>query len=340
MVIDDSMAVRRGFAKLISKMQGIELLAEANNPVDAFELFKKVGLPDLFILDIEMPKMDGITFLRKIAEQRPIPVIICSTLVSEGSDAAIDALRYGAVDIIEKPKMDLENFFAEYQEELSEKIKSAVAARVKVAKQIQMPQKVAPKDASKLHPSKKVVAIGSSTGGVQALEKIVLELRENHAGIVVTQHMPKDFTASFAKRLNQIAPHSIVKEAQNDDIVKDGQMLIAPGGIHMEIYKIGELYKIHLKDFPKVHSHKPSVTVLFKSVAKHAMNHAQGYILTGMGSDGSLGLKMMQEAGAKTFGESAKTAVVYGMPRIANEMGAVDEELELDKIAQSINEIR
>jgi two-component system chemotaxis response regulator CheB len=339
MVIDDSMAVRRGFSKLISKISGVELLAEASNPVDAFEIFKKVGLPDLFILDIEMPKMDGITFLRKISEQKPIPVIICSTLVANGSDAAIDALRFGAVDIIEKPKGSLESFFLEYQDELSEKIKSAVGAHVRVPVSIQTQPSVSAKDAGALVASKTVVAIGSSTGGVQALEKIVLGLKKDHAGIVVTQHMPEGFTASFAKRLNQIAPHCYVKEAQNDDIVKDGQMLIAPGGIHMEVYKIGNVYKVHLRDFPKVHSHKPSVTVLFKSVAKNAMSNAQGYILTGMGSDGSVGLKMMREAGARTFGESAKTAVVYGMPRIANEIGAVEKELEIDQVAKNINEI-
>lgn len=339
MVIDDSMAVRRGFAKLISKMVGVELIAEASNPIDAFEEFKKVGLPDLFILDIEMPKMDGITFLRKISEQKPIPVIICSTLVAEGSDAAIDALRYGAVDIIEKPKVNLESFFSDYQEELSEKIKSAIGAHVKVIKTINQPLITNVKDINSLSPSKKIVAIGSSTGGVQALETIVLGLKPHHSGIVVTQHMPQGFTASFAKRLNQIAPYCYVKEAQNDDIINDGQMLIAPGGIHMEVYKIGNVYKVHLRDFPKVNSHKPSVSVLFKSVAKTALANAQGYILTGMGSDGATGLQMMHAAGAKTFGESAKSAVVYGMPRVAYEMGAVDEELEIGQIAQHINKI-
>jgi len=340
MVIDDSIAVRRGFSKLISKISGVELLAEASNPIEAFEIFKKVGLPDLFILDIEMPKMDGITFLRKISEQKPIPVIICSTLVADGSDAAIDALRFGAVEIIEKPKGSLESFFLEYQDELSEKIKSALGAHVRVPLNIQTKPVVSFKDVDALSPSKKIVAIGSSTGGVQALEKIVLGLHKNHAGIVVTQHMPEGFTASFAKRLNQIAPFCYVKEAQNDDIVKDGQMLIAPGGIHMEVYKIGNVYKVHLRDFPKVHSHKPSVTVLFKSVAKNAQNNAYGYILTGMGSDGSVGLKMMREAGARTFGESEKSAVVYGMPRIAKEIGAVEIELEIEQVAKNINEIQ
>lgn len=208
MVIDDSLAVRRGFSKLISKIAGVELLAEANNPIDAFEEFKKFGLPDLFILDIEMPKMDGITFLKKISKQKPIPVIICSTLVADGSSAAIDALRYGAVDIIEKPKGNLDSFFSEYQEELTEKIKAAIGAHISVQKSIQTQNTTTIKDTKNLKISKHIVAIGSSTGGVQALEKVVSGLKKDHAGIVITQHMPKGFTASFAKRLDQIAPNS------------------------------------------------------------------------------------------------------------------------------------
>ena len=339
MVIDDSMAVRRGFSKLISKIAGVELLAEANNPVDAFEEFKKVGLPDLFILDIEMPKMDGITFLKKISQQKPIPVIICSTLATQGSNAAIDALRYGAIDIIEKPKSDLDVFFSEYQDELIDKIKAAISAQTKIVKEIKTRTSTFEKNPEKLPISKKIVAIGSSTGGVQALETVVSGLKQNHAGIVVTQHMPKGFTESFAKRLNQIAPYSYIKEAQNDDIVRDGQILIAPGGYHMEIYSIGGVYKTLIRDFPRVNSHKPSVTVLFKSVAKHAKNNARGYILTGMGSDGAAGLKKMREAGAQTYGESESSAVVYGMPRVAKEMGAVEKELSIDEIAQNINEM-
>ncbi|MDD2906709.1 MAG: chemotaxis response regulator protein-glutamate methylesterase [Sulfurimonas sp.] len=339
MVIDDSMAVRRGFSKLISKISGVELIAEASNPVDAFEEFKRVGLPDLFILDIEMPKMDGITFLKKLSQQKPIPVIICSTLVADGSDAAIDALRYGAVDIIEKPKTNLEGFFSEYQDELIEKIDAAIKAHVRIIQHIEIPKVITPKDPASLVVSKKIVAIGSSTGGVQALEKVVMGLKKNHAGVVITQHMPQGFTTSFARRLNQIAPFSYIKEAQDDDIIKDGQVLIAPGGIHMEVYSIGGVYKVKLRDFPKVNSHKPSVTVLFKSIAKVAAKNAYGYILTGMGSDGAQGLKMMRDAGARTFGESQKTAIVYGMPRVAWELGAVEEELCIDEVAANINTI-
>ena len=185
----------------------------------------------------------------------------------------------------------------------------------------------------------KIVAIGSSTGGVQALEEIIVHLRPNHPGIVITQHMPQGFTKSFAARLDQLAPNSIVREAVNDELVENGKILIAPGGFHMEVYTVGGVFKVLIKDYPKVNSHKPSVNVLFKSVAKCAGKNAVGYLLTGMGSDGAAGLKMMRDAGARTFGESEPTAIVYGMPRVANELGAVEKELPLHEIAQHINTI-
>lgn len=174
---------------------------------------------------------------------------------------------------------------------------------------------------------------------MQALEEIISHLQPSHVGIVITQHMPAGFTKSFATRLDQLAPNSIVKEAINDEIIEDGKILLAPGGLHMEVYSVGGIYKVLIRDFPKVNSHKPSVTVLFTSVAKSAGKNATGYILTGMGSDGAQGLKLMRDAGAHTFGESEATAVVYGMPRIAKELGAVETELRLDKVAASINQI-
>ncbi|MFA6143598.1 MAG: chemotaxis response regulator protein-glutamate methylesterase [Sulfurimonas sp.] len=337
-IIDDSAIVRHGFRKLLEGVEDITIIGEAENPVDAFAIFKQTGLPDLFILDIEMPKMDGLTFLKKINEQRPIPVIICSTLVTDGSPAAIDAMRLGAVEVIEKPRLNLSGFFHDYKDEFLAKIRAAAAARVKINTRasVDIPKTKLPISTS---PSKKIVAIGSSTGGVQALEEIITHLRAGHAGIVITQHMPQGFTKSFAKRLDQLAPHSIVHEATNDELIEDGKVLIAPGGFHMEVYGVGGVFKVLIKDFPKVNSHKPSVNVLFKSVAKSAGKNATGYILTGMGSDGAQGLKMMRDAGAHTFGESESTAVVYGMPRTAKEIGAVEKELLLTEIASNINTI-
>lgn len=335
-IIDDSAMVRHGFRKLLEGVEDIQLIGEAENPVDAFDVFKKSGLPDLFILDIEMPKMDGLTFLKKINEQRPIPVIICSTLTAEGSPAAIDAMRLGAIEIIEKPRLNLSGFFNEYKNEFLDKIRAAAAAKTKiVAHKVSQPEKV--KMPVKTFPSKKFVAIGSSTGGVQALEEIITHLHSGHPGIVITQHMPQGFTKSFAARLDQLASNSIVREATNDEIVEDGKILIAPGGYHMEVYCIGGIFKVLIKDFPKVNSHKPSVNVLFKSIAKCAGKNAVGYILTGMGNDGAQGLKMMRDSGAHTFGESEKSAIVYGMPRVAKEIGAVEGELLLSEIAPHIN---
>ncbi|MDD5051283.1 MAG: chemotaxis response regulator protein-glutamate methylesterase [Sulfuricurvum sp.] len=335
-VIDDSAMVRHGFRKLLEGIEDIQLIGEAENPIDAFEVFKKTGLPDLFLLDIEMPKMDGLTFLKKINEQRPIPVIICSTLTVEGSPAAIDALRLGAVEVIEKPRLNLSGFFQDYKNEFIDKIRAAAASKISHIKH-QTLQPVVKKPTISTTPSKSIVAIGSSTGGVQAIEEIIVHLKAGHPGIVITQHMPQGFTKSFANRLDQLAPHSIVREAVNDEIIENGKILIAPGGFHMEVYSIGGLFKVLVKDFPKVNSHKPSVNVLFKSVAKSAGRNATGFILTGMGSDGALGLKMMKDAGAHTYGESEVSAIVYGMPRVAKEMGAIDRELLLTEIASVIN---
>lgn len=337
-VIDDSAMVRRGFRKLLEDAGDITLIGEAENPIDAFDVFRSTGLPDLFILDIEMPKMDGLTFLKKINTQRPTPVIICSTLTAEGSPAAIDAMRLGAVDIVEKPRLNLSDFFHDYRNEFLDKIRNAAATNAKLSARPAIREKIL-KQPITTSASSKIVAIGSSTGGVQAIEEIITHLRPNHPGIVITQHMPQGFTKSFASRLDQLAPHSIVREASDDEVIENGKILIAPGGFHMEVYTIGGVFKTLIKDYPKVNSHKPSVNVLFKSVAKSAGKNAAGYILTGMGNDGAAGLKLMREAGAHTFGESESTAVVYGMPRVANEIGAVEKELPLTDIAQSINTI-
>ena len=336
MVIDDSMVVRNGFRKIFVNVADIELIGEAENPVDAFDVFKKVGLPDVFILDIEMPKMDGLSFLKKMSEQKPVPTIMCSTLVSKGSTAIMEAMNYGAVDIVEKPKLNLQNFFEQYGEDLLGKVRAAAQSKTRVHYSPPAPTVVKKSFASQM-PASKFIAIGSSTGGVQTLEEIIMNLKPNHQAIVIVQHMPAGFTKSFSERLNGIAPNSEVHEAKEGDILSAGKILIAPGGMHIEVKRGGHGFEIVYKDYPKVNSHKPSVNVLFKSCSKHAKKVATGFILTGMGDDGAQGLKLMRESGAKTYGQNEQTSIVYGMPKVAYEIGAVEKQLSLAEVALTIN---
>lgn len=349
-IIDDSALVRNELKKIFEPVSDIKIIGTAPNPVDAFEVFKRTGLPDVFILDIEMPKMDGLTFLEMIGKQKPIPTIICSTLVTRGSSQAIDAMRMGAVDIVLKPTTNLNKFFGDRREEFVSKVRAASKSKAifianikrtsesKVLSDKQVSSSV--KAASSLPPSKKIIAIGASTGGVQILEELLFQLEPHHPPIVITQHMPAGFTKSFADRLNQILPSSNVKEAQEGDILMHGRILIAPGDLHMEVAKNGFQYKVVLKNYPKVNSHKPSVNVLFRSMAKEVGIFGVGIILTGMGDDGATGLLEMKNAGALTYAQDEKSCIVYGMPKKAVELGAVKESLSLAAIAKIINTIR
>ena len=339
-VIDDSIAVRTGFRNLISDIKDIELIGEADNPVDAFKVFKKVGLPDIFILDIEMPKMDGLTFLKQINEQRPTPVIICSSLVGDGSNTIIDAMRLGAAEIIEKPKHNLNQMFITYKDDLLQKIRAVSKANIQYQKNIIInPKKVNKVNEQFLVPSAKVIAIGSSTGGIQVLEEIVTHVEPSHVGIVIVQHIPKGFSTSLSKRLDELSVHSNVKEIEDGEVILNNTIYLAPGGIHVEVQKQGLKYILKLKDFPKVNSHRPSVNVLFNSIAKNFRVNSVGFILTGMGDDGATGLKMMKEAGAKTFVQNEKTSTIYGMPRMALELGGAEEALSIFEIINKINEL-
>ena len=349
-IIDDSALVRNEFKKIFEPIKDIEIIGSAPNPVDAFEMFKKTGLPDIFILDIEMPKMDGLTFLEMIGKQKPIPTIICSTLVTRGSTSAIDAMRMGAVDIVLKPTSAINKFFGEKSAEFVSKVRSASHAHATYIKNIrrtsdskvlqakQVSSSV--KAVSSLPPSKKIIAIGASTGGVQILEELLMQLEPNHPPIVITQHMPAGFTASFADRLNTILPSSNVKEAQEGDALLHGRILIAPGDMHLEVVKSGFQYKATLKNYPKVNSHKPSVNVLFRSMSKEVGIFGVGIILTGMGDDGATGLLEMKNAGAATYAEDEKSCIVYGMPKKAVDLGAAKQSLTLKEIANIINTVR
>ena len=348
-IIDDSSLVRNELKKIFADARGIEVIGSAANPVDAFDVFKRTGLPDVFILDIEMPKMDGLTFLEMIGKQKPIPTIICSTLVTQGSSSAIDAMRMGAVDIVLKPTTKINRFFQEGKENFIEKVQTAALSKAnflghvrrktesKVLEANQVSSSV--KAVKKRAPSKKIIAIGASTGGVQILEELLLQLEANHPPVVITQHMPAGFTASFAARLNQILPNSNVKEAAQGDTLMHGRILIAPGDLHMEVFKNGFAYTIALKNYPKVNSHKPSVNVLFRSVSKEVGIFAVGIILTGMGDDGASGLLEIKNAGGMTYAQEEKSCIVYGMPKKAVELGAVKASISLEEMAKIINSV-
>jgi two-component system, chemotaxis family, protein-glutamate methylesterase/glutaminase len=343
-VIDDSAVVRSAFNRIFERAADIDLIGQATNPIDAFNVFKTVGLPDVFILDIEMPKMDGLEFLQLINQQKPIPVIICSTMAGPGSSAAIDAMRMGAVDVVHKPSVNVSKFFDDSTEEFLNKVRAASKARVHFNSHIATRKYTLSEQEygknSALPASKKVVAIGSSTGGVQVIEEIVQHLKVNHPAIVITQHMPPGFTKSFADRLNSLVPHSDIREAAQGDKLLPGRILIAPGDLHMEVKKSGFGYEVALKDYPRVSGHKPSVDVLFASMAKEVGAMGVGVILTGMGEDGASKMVAMKEAGAATYAQDEKSCTVYGMPKKAVDFGAVKASLSIREIADMINNLR
>jgi len=337
-IIDDSLMVRNALYRALKGVKDIEIIGEANNPVDAFDTFKRVGLPDVFILDIEMPKMDGLSFLKQINTQKPTPVIICSTLVTGGSSAAIKALELGACDIILKPKINVKEFFNEYKNELLDKIYAANHSKVsfKPSLSTSLENKINITD-KKI--AKKFVAIGSSTGGVQVIEEILMHLQPRHQAIVITQHMPVGFTASFAQRLDSTVPNSKVQEAKNGDILYDNHVYIAKGGIHMKIMKESDNFVVRLEDAEKVNSHKPSVNVLFNSIAACNTKNVTAFILTGMGNDGASGLKVLRDLGCDTYVQNEKTATVYGMPKVAMELGAAKKAMSIFEITKTINSL-
>ena len=333
-IIDDSITIRNSIKKILLSYSDIKIIGEASNPVDAFEEFKKVGLPDLFILDIEMPKMNGLEFLNLMKQQKQIPTIICSGVAQYGSQNAIMAFELGACDIISKNSLETKTN-NEIADEFITKIRAVASSKI-VDFDIQKDEFYK----KPLRSTNKIVAIGSSTGGVQTLETILQNLRPNHSPIVVVQHMPKGFTTSFAKRLNEICENSYIKEASDNDQLLPGQVLIAPGDLHLELkHTRKDRYITQLKNFPKVSNHKPSVDVLFYSMAKEVRENSIAIILTGMGKDGALGIKKIKDAGGTTYGQDKTTSVVYGMPKVAFEMGGIQKQVSLDEVANIINSI-
>jgi len=347
MVVDDSAVIRQVMKKIIGSDPQLELSAAVADPLFAMARMKK-RRPDVILLDVEMPRMDGITYLKKIMSEDPIPVVICSTLTAGGSETAMQAMAAGAIGFIHKPKISAKGYLEEESIMVLDTIKGAAKANLKKFRPAaEKPARPAPKlSADSVIPStggsqamkettQKIVAIGTSTGGTQALEYVLSALPKTAPGIIVVQHMPEKFTAQFAKRLDEISTVCI-KEAQHNDRVLPGRVLIAPGGRHLLLKRTGAQYNVEIKDGPLVNRHRPSVDVMFRSVAQAAGKNALGVIMTGMGDDGALGLTEMHEAGSKTVAQDEKTCVVFGMPKEAIKRGGVDKVVSLQEIASQI----
>jgi len=349
MVVDDSAVVRQVVAGLLGAAPGIQVLAAVADPLLAIERMK-LQWPDVIVLDVEMPRMDGITFLRKIMAERPTPVVICSTLTDKGAKTTMEALAAGAVAIVTKPKLGLKQFLTESSDELVATVRAAARAklrRVTGNASSESSAAMAPKKhtadvilaaggaRAMTQTTERVVALGTSTGGTQALEEVLTALPRVSPGIVIVQHMPEKFTAAFAARLDGLCRIE-VKEAEHNDRVVQGRALIAPGGRHMLLKRSGAQYFVEVVDGPLVNRHRPSVDVMFRSVAKSAGVNALGVIMTGMGDDGAAGLLEMKTAGARTVAQDEESCVVFGMPKEAIKRGGVERTLSLDTLASEI----
>lgn len=339
LIVDDSSLVRQTLETILATDLRIEVMGKARDPIMAAELIQ-YEVPDVITLDVEMPKMDGITFLQKIMNQHPIPVVICSSLTEDGSETALKALEYGAVEIIQKPRIGTKQFFEESKVWICDVVKAAAAANLK---RIGVIRKIEPKltaDAVIARPvsyamaetTEKIIVLGASTGGTDAIRVFLESFPADAPGTVIVQHMPENFTASFAKRLDSTCRVS-VKEAENNDTVLPGRVLIAPGNKHTLLKRSGARYFTEIKEGPLVSRHRPSVDVLFRSTARYAGKNAVAVIMTGMGDDGARGMSEMKEAGACTVAQDEGSCVVFGMPQEAIKRGAVEKVLPLEQIA-------
>lgn len=345
LVVDDSAVVRQTLETIINSDPELEVMGTAADPYLAANKIKK-EVPDVITLDVEMPRMDGLTFLKKIMSQHPMPVVIISSLTEKGTRSGIKALEFGAVEIITKPRLDSKKFIQESQIKICDSIKAAAVSTMK-RRNVPVPSiHVEPKhtaDAiltkgtvkSMVETTEVVVAIGASTGGTEAIARFLEELPVDSPGIIIVQHMPEQFTRSFAERLNDTC-RVTVQEASNGDSLIRGHVLIAPGNYHTLLKRSGARYYLEVKEGPMVNRHRPSVDVLFRSVARYAGRNAVGIILTGMGRDGAAGLLEMKQSGARTIAQDEKSSVVYGMPKEAVQLNAVDKILPLQDMAKYI----
>ncbi len=370
LVVDDSAVVRQSLSAILEADPEIEVMGTAADPIIAVKKIQ-VEVPDVITLDIEMPRMDGLTFLRKIMAQRPIPVVVISSLTTRGTEAAMKALEYGASEVIGKPSMNPDVFFQESHIMLCDAVKAAAQSKIRRVTADDIKERasqtspaplsiptpkpaptrtsipsgltvVQPKytadaileksnPADVVIPTEKIIVIGSSTGGTEAIRTLLRSMPADMPGIAIVQHMPEGFTRSFSNGLDQISRLS-VKEAENGDKLYRGRVLIAPGNKHMLLKRIGKEYFVEVKEGPLVNRHRPSVDVLFRSAARYAGSNAIGVILTGMGNDGAKGMKEMHDAGAHTIAQDEQSCVVYGMPKEAVKNGGVDDVVALDRI--------
>ena len=348
LIVDDSAVIRQVITAVLSADRSINVIGAVADPLFAMQRMK-LQWPDVIVLDIEMPRMDGVTFLRKLMAERPTPVVICSTLTTRGAETTLQALSAGAVTVVEKPKVDARAYLMEASGSLIEAVKSAARANMRNLRAAPPPPSLSlsattpmmrvdaaqPATSAMKETTESVVAIGTSTGGTQALEAVLSALPRVTPGMVVVQHMPEKFTAAFAQRLNDICQVE-VREARDNDRVLPGLALIAPGGKQMALKRSGAFYYVEVKGGPPVNRHCPSVDVLFRSVAKIAGRNALGVIMTGMGNDGAHGLKDMRDAGARTLAQDEASCVVFGMPKEAIKLDAVDRVLPLADIPREI----
>lgn len=342
LIIDDSALVRQTLTAVLEKDTEISVVGAAANPYVAVERLKE-DVPDVIMLDVEMPRMDGVTFLKKLMRQHPIPVVMCSSLTLKGSSVALQSLEYGAVDIIIKPKVSTREFLEESAIRIQDIVRSAAMVKPEKLRKTMEKMKVRPKHTADvmidgpgthpiMHTTEKIVVVGASTGGCQALSLFASQLTVQCPGVVVVQHMPETFTASFAERLDQMCSIT-VKEAKDGDTVLPGHMLVAPGDYHMLLKRSGTRYFVEIKKGPLVSRHRPSVDVLFRSAARYAGRNSIGIIMTGMGDDGAKGLLEMRQAGATTVAQDEESCIVFGMPKEAIKMGSAECVLPLQSLA-------
>jgi two-component system, chemotaxis family, protein-glutamate methylesterase/glutaminase len=347
LVVDDSAVVRQALTQILQSDPAIEVMATASDPYVAVERIA-AEVPDVITLDVEMPRMDGITFLEQIMTQCPVPVVICSTLTARGSETALAALEKGAVEIITKPKLGTKQFFEEASIRICDIVKSAAQVRMQERR---TPRRAAPtaippkltadamlargSSQAMIQTTEKIVVVGASTGGTEALREFLEALPPDAPGVVIVQHMPEKFTASFAARLDALC-RITVKEASDGDSVIRGQALIAPGNRHLLLKRSGARYYVEVREGPLVSRHRPSVDVLFRSAARYAGKNAVGVIMTGMGDDGAQGMLELKQAGAHTIAQDEASCVVFGMPAEAIKRGGVDQVLPLEELANEV----